>query len=157
MQTAAEYSESVSEPNYMDQITRMLVEESDNDDNDSDVVDDSDAEPGLVLLNERHNSDESYSDLEKKPIIMGEPQLILQDSVVQPVEAEKVRPSPNWLSSHVFGRLQKNEYGPVYCWSTKELFELQHIMWSEVSQALLHTLDHWVIGLILELFGSCLM
>lgn len=117
---------SVSEPNYMDRITRMLVEESDNDDNDSDVVDDSDAEPGLVLLNERHNSDESYSDLEKEPIIMGEPQLILQDSVVEPVEAEKVRPSPNWLPSHVFG--QKNEYGPVYCWSTKELFELQHIM-----------------------------
>lgn len=49
----------------------MLVEESDND---SDVVDDSDAKPGLVLLNERHNSDESYSDLEKEPIIMGEPQ-----------------------------------------------------------------------------------
>lgn len=91
----------------MDRITRMLVEESDDDDNDSDVVDDSDAEPDLVLPNERHNSDELYSDLEKEPIIMGEPQLILQDSVVEPVEAEEVIPSPNLLASHVFGWLQK--------------------------------------------------
>lgn len=104
----------------MDRITRMLAEESDDDNNDNDVVDDSDAKPDFVLPNERHNSDESYSDLEKEPIIMSEPQLILQDSVVEPVEAEEVIPSPNLLPSHVFGRLQKNEYGPVYCWSTKE-------------------------------------
>lgn len=123
MQTAAEYSESECfRAQLHGSITRMLVEESD-----SDVVDDSDTEPDLVLLNERHNSDESYSDLEKEPIIMGEPQLILQDAVVEPVEAEKVRPSPNWLPSLVFGWLQKNEYRPVYCWSTKELFEFQHI------------------------------
>lgn len=51
---------------------------------------------------------------------MGEPQPYLPDSVVELVEAEEVIPPPNLLPSYVFGRLRKNEYGPAYCWNTKE-------------------------------------
>lgn len=86
----------------------MLAEESDNNDEDSDVVDDSDADPDFVLPNERHDSDESSSDLEEEPIVMGEPQPYLPDSVVELVEAEEVIPPPNLLPSYVFGQLRKN-------------------------------------------------
>lgn len=119
----------VSEPDYMDRISRMLAEEiAESEDEESDVIDDSDADPDFVLPTERHNSEDSSSDLdpdleqEQEPIIMGEPQASLTNSDVDSdVEMEEEFPQQDHpIPPYVFGRLRKNEHGPPYYWCTKE-------------------------------------
>lgn len=114
----------VSEPDYMDRISRMLAEEiAESEDEESDVIDDSDADPNFVLPTERHNSEDSSSDLdpdleqEQEPIVMGEPQASLTNS---DVEMEEEFPQQDVKPPYVFGQLRKNEHGPPYYWCTKE-------------------------------------
>lgn len=96
----------------------MLAEEiAESEEEESDVIDDSDADPDFVLPTERHNSEDSSSDLdpdlEQEPIVMREPQASLTNSDVDSdVEMEEEFPQQDVIPPYVFGRLRKNEHGP---------------------------------------------
>lgn len=122
-------SVNVRENDFALRVNRMIHDVSYVSSDESDVVDDSDADPDYVLPEENPHDDECSSeepdDQRRQPIAPDEMMLTANDEVGDdddPLLDELPQgdvQNPT-LPEYIFSRLRKNEFGPPYWWTTTE-------------------------------------